>query len=423
MVRLSARRARRVPVPSYGQTPLRAGDGARPPALLCRLPWSTLLRGGAARGPRRARVPPAPPLPGEGEGVTCGGTASAGATSVRRGRRRGLATRGVGVGAGGRRAAFRSVPFRPVPSRPARRPPHLAAAWSASRQSRPLAQDVSHIRISASVGSRARPYHSARGGEPRGRPSSRRPRGSPRPGDRPPPLVAALFRGRRRRAARGAAPGVARGRRGASDSPAGAGGASPVTSSGGYKREEPRGNPAAEAAPAAERRDARRGPDRGTHAAGPPPPQGRSATTASPRTAGLRAPSRHDVPGLRRRVRGALLPLQQRFPGRGQPHLLPLAGGLLLQHGLARQPAGEAPGTPAAPSPRGGSNPGGNGTGWRDGSGRRGARQRPWRRAGRGGLPPGRGPGGGSGPGAGAGAGGGAVAGAALCGGCVKRLH
>lgn len=50
----------------------------------------------------------------------------------------------------------------------------------------------------------------------------------------------------------------------------------------------------------------------------------------------------HDVLGLQRRLRGVLLPLQQRLPGRGQSLLLPLTGRLLLQHGLSCQCAGKA---------------------------------------------------------------------------------
>lgn len=50
----------------------------------------------------------------------------------------------------------------------------------------------------------------------------------------------------------------------------------------------------------------------------------------------------HDVLWLQRRLRGVILPLQQRLPGRGQPLLLPLTGRLLLQYGLSRQCAGEA---------------------------------------------------------------------------------
>lgn len=50
----------------------------------------------------------------------------------------------------------------------------------------------------------------------------------------------------------------------------------------------------------------------------------------------------HDVLWLQRRLRGFLLPLQQRLPSRGQSLLLPLSGRLLLQHGLPRQCAGKA---------------------------------------------------------------------------------
>lgn len=145
-------------------------------------------------------------------------------------------------------------------------------------------------------------------------------------------------------------PGEARGGRGAGGPPRERGWRVPGDVTRGYKREARRTTPAAQAASAVERRDARRGPGTGTHVADPSSlrPQGRFATVASPLTSGLRTPSRHDVPGLRRGVRGAVLPLQQRFPGRGQPHLLPLPSGLILEHGLACQPAGESPIVPAA---------------------------------------------------------------------------
>lgn len=54
----------------------------------------------------------------------------------------------------------------------------------------------------------------------------------------------------------------------------------------------------------------------------------------------------HDVLWLQRRLRGVLLPLQQRLPGRGQSLLLPFTGRLLLQHGFSRQCSGEAGSAP-----------------------------------------------------------------------------
>lgn len=276
----------------------------------------------ASRGCRRPRP---------GEGVTYGETEPARATLVRRGPRQGLAKRGEGPP---RPIPSRPVASRPVPSRPARHPPYLAAAWSASRQSRPLAQDVSHIRISASVGSRAVPVR-AGWGELAAAPPRTACRTSLLTGGRLPPLVTTFFRGSRRRAALRAALGVGRCGSVAGGPPAVASGVFPVTLAGGYKREAPRGT--AERASAAEYSGGRvtRTGQRDVRSLFPPS-QGRSATAASPRIAGLRDPSQHDVPGLRRRVRGTLFSLQQRFTGRGQPHLLPLPGRLFLQHGLAR---------------------------------------------------------------------------------------
>lgn len=49
----------------------------------------------------------------------------------------------------------------------------------------------------------------------------------------------------------------------------------------------------------------------------------------------------NDVLGLQRRLRGVILPLQQRLPSRGQSLLLPFTGRLLLQHGLSGQCTGK----------------------------------------------------------------------------------
>ncbi|KAL2303798.1 hypothetical protein Nmel_009077 [Mimus melanotis] len=239
---------------------------------------------------------------------------------------------------------------RPEPSRPARRPP-AALGCSLERfpsVTPPRTGCIPYKDICVSgFPSPAVPLRA--GGKLHGRSLLFCP-GAPRLCGRSPPHAVGLCRGGRWQTARGAAPGRCGAGKGRAAPPVGAGGASPVTSSGGYKREARRGTPAAQAAPAVERRDARRGPGTGTHVADPSSlrPQGRFSTVASPLTSGLRAPSRHDVPGLCRGVRGAVLPLQQRFPGRGQPHLLPLPGGLILKHGLACQPAGESPIVPAA---------------------------------------------------------------------------
>lgn len=373
--------------------------------LLRRLPWSTLPQGcKAVRGPA------------EGRGsLAAGRRPRGGGHLLRDGSPQGrVGAPEPSQGLARRWGRGRRVPNRPVPSRaPPARPPHLAAAWSASRQSRPLAQDVSHIRISASVGSRARPYHSARGGSSVVA-SFCSALGPPCPCGLPPPHAVGLSRGRRWQTARGAAPGRRGAGAGWANPPTDAGGTSPVTSAGGYKREARRGTPAAQAAPAVERRDARRGPGTGTHAADPSSlhPQGHFATVASPLTFGLRVPGRHDVSGLRRRLRGAVLPLQQRFPGRGQPHLLPLPGGLILEYGLACQPAGELLSVPAVLlAGAGQERSGGDGTG-AGGTGLAVSAEE---------VRPGTGMG--NGPGAEAGPSGGAVARAALCGGCVKRLH
>lgn len=123
------------------------------------------------------------------------------------------------------------------------------------------------------MGSRARPYHSSTGG---GTPPPYPPL-SPRAARGALPVPAAAFRPRWRLSPAGGGGGRPRGwprgRRGAGAGravpPRGRGWRVPRDVAGGYKREAPRGTPAAEAAPAVERRDARRGPDRGTHAAGP----------------------------------------------------------------------------------------------------------------------------------------------------------
>lgn len=192
------------------------------------------------------------------------------------------------------------------------------------------------------MGSRARPYHSHRGGGTLTAPPVLSPRGAPRAPLPPPPFSVVpppqpSWRGdgggRAGRAAGGGAERAA--------PPAGGSGARRVTYAALTRREgikgSGRGSPAPEAAPAEERQTRsgrRRPPSRSSPLASPLPAPIRGAARA-------RSPPSHDVPRLHRRLRGALLPLQQRFPGRGQPHLLPVPGGLLLQHGLPRQPAGE----------------------------------------------------------------------------------
>lgn len=335
--------------------------------LLRRLPWSTLLRGKAVRGPaegrghlRRDGAP--------GEGVTRCGTVAPRAVSVPQSPRR------VSPGEGGG-----AVASRRVPSRPARRPP-AALGCSLERfpsVTPPRTGCIPYKDICVSgFPSPAVPIRA--GGKTLWPLPPALPWGLHRPCGRPPPHAVPLSRGGRWQTARGAAPGRRGAGAGWEGPPVGADGASPVTSAGGYKREARRGTPAAQAAPAVERRDARRGPGTGTHAADPSSlhPQGRFATVASPLTSGLRSPSRHDVPRLRWRVRGAVLPLQQRFPGRGQPHLLPFPGGLILEHGLACQPAGESPSVPAALLPGAGAfSRGRGGSGWRGAGGVRGGGQ------------------------------------------------
>lgn len=380
--------------------------------LLRRLPWSTLLQGcKAVRGPdeggdhlRRDGAP--------GEEVTCCGTASPMAAppwQCPHGSAPVAAPAGSrqARGGGGGAVASRTVPSRAPPARP----PHLAAAWSASRQSRPLAQDVSHIRISASVGSRARPYHSARGGSSMAAPSCSALWPS-RPCCYPPPRAVGLSWGGRGQTACGAAPG----RRGAGADraapPSGAGGASPVTSAGGYKTEARRGTPAAQAAPAVERRDARRGPAQGRTQPTPPRFIPKDASPPSHQLSLSACAHRADM-------------MYQGFAGEYEAPSSRCSSASPAGDSLTYYPSPadsfSSMGSPVNPQVscracRLRSWPGQERSG-RDGTGAGGA-----------GLAVSAeevrlGTGMGSGPGVEAGRSGGAVARAALCGGCVKRLH